>query len=259
MKKYGGQVVIGGDNLPCPGWNRVNWAAKYLGDQWPLWSPRFRHHCYMSSSHFFKNSFFTKFYLFSFSARLTNEKCQFILSKKDSLQPLKNMHKLATVSYTVSQCGRKVCFITSLYSQVTRPCFLKEKKVFASNWRHWWTRNFRRFLFAPHQSYSFIITTNPILFIKREKEINIEKLDWFAINASSISRDCYQNGCFERSLFPLSSLVKFILYSEIMVRVNSNHKLPMNYNKILFGRTKCVYVLNLYVKNLIVHADPNNG
>ena len=38
------------------------------------------------------------------------------------------MHKLATVSYTVSQCGRKVCFITSLYSQVTRPCFLKEKK-----------------------------------------------------------------------------------------------------------------------------------
>ena len=93
-----------------------------------LWSPRFRHHCYMSSSHFFKNSFFTKFYLFSFSARLTNEKCQFILSKKDSLQPLKNMHKLATVSYTVSQCGRKVCFITSLYSQVTRPCFLKEKK-----------------------------------------------------------------------------------------------------------------------------------
>ena len=43
------------------------------------------------------------------------------------------MHKLATVSYTVSQCGRKVCFITSLYSQVTRPCFLKEKKVFASN------------------------------------------------------------------------------------------------------------------------------
>ena len=87
-----------------------------------------------------------------------------------SLSP--NMHTLATVSYTVSQCGRKVCFITSLYSQVTRPCFLKEKKSLCIklNWRRWWTRILGGFLFAPHQSFSFIITTNPILFIKREKK-----------------------------------------------------------------------------------------
>ena len=137
------------------------------------------------------------------------------------------MHQLATVSYTVSQCGRKVCFITSLYSQVTRPCFLKEKKVFASNSTE--DVDEREFLggfcLLFTKSCSFIITTNAILFIKREKKkrkrkINIEKLDWFAINASSIFRDCYKIECFERSLFPLSSLVKFILYSETMVKDN---------------------------------------
>jgi len=36
-------IVIGGNNLPCPGWNRVNWSAKYWGG--PLAPPsRFRHH-----------------------------------------------------------------------------------------------------------------------------------------------------------------------------------------------------------------------
>ena len=41
-KYWGGPVVIGGDNLPSPGLNRVNWPAKYWGGQWPPW---FRYHC----------------------------------------------------------------------------------------------------------------------------------------------------------------------------------------------------------------------
>ena len=28
-----GAVLIGGDNMPFPGGNRVNWSAKYWGDQ----------------------------------------------------------------------------------------------------------------------------------------------------------------------------------------------------------------------------------
>ena len=49
-EKFGrGAVVIGGHNLPSPGWNRGNWSAKYWGGQWPPWPPcpfpRFRHHC----------------------------------------------------------------------------------------------------------------------------------------------------------------------------------------------------------------------
>jgi hypothetical protein len=31
VKKFGGQVVIGGDNLPSADWNRVKWAGKYWG------------------------------------------------------------------------------------------------------------------------------------------------------------------------------------------------------------------------------------
>ena len=38
-KLCGGPVVIGRDNLPSPGWNRVNWPAKHWKGQW------FRHHC----------------------------------------------------------------------------------------------------------------------------------------------------------------------------------------------------------------------
>ena len=41
-KKLGVPVVIGGDNLPSPGWNRVNWSAKnWRESQWPPWSPFF--------------------------------------------------------------------------------------------------------------------------------------------------------------------------------------------------------------------------
>ena len=93
------------------------------------------------------------------------------------------MHQLATVSYTVSQCGRKVCFITSLYSQVTRPCFLKEKKVFASNSTE--DVDEREFL----GGFCLLLTKVAHLLLqqtlscslkggkKREKKINIEKLD----------------------------------------------------------------------------------
>ena len=47
VKKIGGvgAAVIGGDNLPSPGWNRVIWSDKYWGGQWLPWPPRFRHHC----------------------------------------------------------------------------------------------------------------------------------------------------------------------------------------------------------------------
>ena len=38
-KTLGGPVVIGGDNLPSPGSNRVNWSAKYWGGQWPPGPP----------------------------------------------------------------------------------------------------------------------------------------------------------------------------------------------------------------------------
>ena len=48
-KTLGGPLVIGGDNLPSPSSNRVNWPAKYWGGQWPPWPPRFRHHCKVSS------------------------------------------------------------------------------------------------------------------------------------------------------------------------------------------------------------------
>ena len=44
-KTLRGPVVIGGDNLPFPGLNSVNWSAKYWGGQWPPWPLRFRHHC----------------------------------------------------------------------------------------------------------------------------------------------------------------------------------------------------------------------
>ena len=39
VKKFGGPVVISGDNLPSPGWNRVNWSAKYWGPGDPLAPP----------------------------------------------------------------------------------------------------------------------------------------------------------------------------------------------------------------------------
>ena len=38
-KHWGGAVVIGGDNLPSPSLNRVNWPAKYWGGQWLPWPP----------------------------------------------------------------------------------------------------------------------------------------------------------------------------------------------------------------------------
>ena len=38
-KKWEGAVVIGGDNLPSPSWNRVNWSAKYWGASGPPGPP----------------------------------------------------------------------------------------------------------------------------------------------------------------------------------------------------------------------------
>ena len=131
----------------------------------------------------------------------------------------------------------RLCILKSRVLAFSR----KKKSLHQTQLKTLMNENFRRFLFAPHQSFSFIITTNPILFIirekkrkKKERKINIEKLDWFAINASLISsqtREFYQKDeCFERSLFPISSLGKFILYSEIMVKGNnSNHKLATAY------------------------------
>ena len=45
VKNFGGASGNGGHNLPNPGWNRVNWSAKYWGGQWPPRPPQFRHHC----------------------------------------------------------------------------------------------------------------------------------------------------------------------------------------------------------------------
>ena len=37
-ENQGGLVVLGGDNVPHPGWDRVNWSVK----NWPLQPPRLR-------------------------------------------------------------------------------------------------------------------------------------------------------------------------------------------------------------------------
>ena len=45
VKNFGWASGNGGHNLPTPGWNRVNWSAKYWGGPVAPPAPQYRHHC----------------------------------------------------------------------------------------------------------------------------------------------------------------------------------------------------------------------
>ena len=118
-KKFGGPVVMGEHNLPSPGWNRVNWSAKYWGARvppapvpaWPV-APRFRHH--WNRLHYANGSFFNiQLPLFFFKWNAFSVLFLFYSTGKFSNRLTQNLFNfwLFTVNpvhFMLSQCSRSL-------------------------------------------------------------------------------------------------------------------------------------------------------